>query len=178
MTIMLQGYDQPGSVRSDQIGVPSTCQGGDIVTVTGTQTLTNKTLTSPTITGATITTPTLSATNATLTTPTMTLSVGTFAGAGTTIADANAITTASPGIVLVTGGNNSVGVKLPATAVGLWYIIKNADAANGILKVYPAVNSTINALSANSSLDMAAKTSMLIVAHNATAWYSVSLLPS
>src|SRR5689334_7516989 len=48
----------------------------------------------------------LAATNAALTTPTATWSVQTLAGAGTTIADAAAITVASPGIVLATGGNN------------------------------------------------------------------------
>lgn len=45
-------------------------EGVDVVTVSGTQTLTNKTLTSPTITGATVTSPTIS--GATLTTATIT----------------------------------------------------------------------------------------------------------
>ena len=58
--------------------------------------------------------------------------VQTLAGLGTSIADAAAITVASPGIVLATGGNNSVGVILPVAAAGMTIRIKNDDTANGI----------------------------------------------
>ena len=94
-----------------------------------------------------------------------------LAGAGTNAATAGVITAASPGFVLATGGNNSVGVILPVAAAGMTIRIKNDDAANGIMKVYPQVNSSING-TANSALSMAANTCAEFVALNATAWFT------
>lgn len=125
---------------------------------------------SQTITGTkTFSAGALVATNAVLTTPTTTISTQTLAGAGTGIADAAAITCASPGVVLATGGNNSVGIILPVASAGMRYIVKNDDAANGIMKVYPQVNSKINS-TANSALSMAANTMCEFVAINSTYW--------
>jgi hypothetical protein len=56
--------------------------------------------------------------------------------------------------------------------------VKNADAANAILKVYPDTGDAINALAANAALSMAAKTSAVFVAFDATTWYTIPLLPS
>lgn len=99
----------------------------------------------------------------------------TVAAAGSNQGTAAAV---AGGFTLVTGADAAKGVVLPAAAAGLVVIIKNADAANAVLKVYPASGDAINALAANASYDMAAKTSMLLVAYDATTWYTVPLLAS
>ncbi len=160
-------YDQPdGSVNQNQAVIPAAA--GTLVDTSSTQTLTNKTLTSPTIATPTITTPTVSGL------------IGTYAACtavGSSIADAAVLNT-NVVTTLVTGGNNAVGVQLPVSSAGKLLFLKNSDASNGILKVYPQVNSTINALSANTSLDMAAKTSAVFFGTNATNWVTIPLLPS
>lgn len=164
----MKRFDGPDTPKGNFLGAPDA--GDTVVGLTSTQTLTNKTLTSPTITGASLTT-------ATLTTPTMTFSVQSpLAGTGTTVADAAAITVASPGYVSVTGGNNAVGVLLPASPAGKFVMVKN-NAAD-ILKVYAQVNSTINAVAANSAFTMAATTSCIFVGHNSTAWMTFPLVAS
>lgn len=157
-------YDVP-STHSPQNMVTVPAVGTTLVTTTNTQTLTNKTLTAPTIN-----TPTVA--NATLG-----VFYQTLAGTGTTIADAAAINS-TVGAVLATGGNNSVGVLLPVASAGRLIFLKNADADNGILKVYAQVNSTINAISANSAISMAAKTSAVFMGTSATNWVTIPLLPS
>jgi cobalamin biosynthesis protein CobD/CbiB len=57
-------------------------------------------------------------------------------------------------------------------------VIKNSDAANAVLKVWPATGDAINAIAANSALSMAAKTSALFVSLDGTTWYTTPLLPS
>jgi hypothetical protein len=99
----------------------------------------------------------------------------TVAAAGNAQGNAAAITT---GFTLVTAADGTKGVVLPTAAAGLVAIVKNADAANAILKIYPATGDGINAVAVNSSLDIAAKTSVLLVAYDATTWYSLPLLPS
>jgi hypothetical protein len=141
--------------------------GGGMVAVSGagvtlmdtntSQTATNKTFTNATISGA-----------GTVHTNTP-INVATLAGAGTTAADAAAINTAYPAMILATGGNNSVGIILPVAVAGMRYVIKNDDAANGVMKVYPQVNSKINS-TANTALSMAANTCCEFVAFNSTCW--------
>jgi hypothetical protein len=141
----------------------------NVVTVSGTgvtladtntaQTMTNKTFTAPVIV------------NATVTTSNSTIDVQTLAGAGTNAATAGAITVKSPGFVFATGGNNSVGIILPVAFAGARITVKNDDAANGIMKVYPQVNSSING-TANSALSMAANTQAEFFALNGTAWFT------
>jgi hypothetical protein len=81
------------------------------------------------------------------------------------------------GFTLVTAANATKAVKLPPAIAGAQVIIKNAEAA--VLKIFPNTDDAINALAANTgSLDIAASTSVLLVAYNATTWYSVPLLPS
>jgi len=75
-----------------------------------------------------------------------------------------------------TGANPSV--VLPAAAAGSVCIIKNEDSEDAVLPVYPAVGDAINALGANTVLDMAAKTSAIFYAYDDTTWYTVPLLPS
>lgn len=107
------------------------------------------------------------------------LNVQTLAAAGSTITDAAQIGTKSPGVIYVTGADGAVGVKLPLATPGKYFVIKNRDSDNAILKVYPYdANTQINAVTAGDPLSMAAKTSMVIVAISTTLWITVPLLPS
>lgn len=99
------------------------------------------------------------------------------AAAGSAQGDAAAVG-ASTGFVHGTGADGTKGIKLPTAAAGKVLIVKNSDAANAILKVYPGTSQAINALSANAAISMAAKTSAVFVALDATTWYTVPLLPS
>lgn len=103
--------------------------------------------------------------------------VESVAAAGSAQGDATAIG-ATTGFAFCTGADATKGVKLPAAAANKCVIVKNDDAANAVLKVYPATSDAINALSANAALSMAAKTSAIFVAKDATTWYTVPLLPS
>ncbi len=139
----------------------------DVVRVSGDGVTLVDTNTTQTLTGKT-------ATNAIMTTPTMSFTVATLAGLGTAITDAAPIVSTYPALIFATGGNNSVGIKLPVAVAGMSYIIKNDDAANGIMKVYPQVNSTINS-TANTALSMAANTMATFFAINATTWVTAKV---
>ena len=104
-----------------------------------------------------------------------TIPVAEVAATGSDQAGAAAIAT---GFTHATEADAAKGVKLPAAAAGKVCVIKNADAANAVLKVYPGTSDAINALSANAALSMAAKTSAWFIALDATTWYTVPLLPS
>lgn len=107
----------------------------------------------------------------------ITLPVAAVAAAGSD--NTNAAVIAAYGVVHATGADGTKGVKLPAAAAGKVVIVKNSDAANAILKVYPATGDKINSGTATTgSLNMAAKTSAVLVAIDATDWFSVPLLPS
>lgn len=134
---------------------------GTGATLTGVETLTNKTLTTPVIT-----------------TPSITGGVQVLAAAGSTQGDGGLITVTSPGLVHATGANATVGVVLPTAVAGLAITIKNQDSANAILKVWPASGDAINALSANASFSMAAKTCATFRSIDATTWFTEPLLPS
>lgn len=98
------------------------------------------------------------------------------AAAGSALADAAQI---NAGATVVTGADGTKGVKLPATpAAGTVVLVKNVDAANAVLKIWPDAAATINAIAANASLNIAAKTSVLLWADSTTQWYSLPLLPS
>lgn len=154
-----------GTVSKNALFVPGSAL-ETLVTANATQTLTNKTLTAPTIS------------NATLTNTTSTMTVASLAGLGANIATAAPIVSAAPALIFATGGNNSVGVLLPVASTGMKYTIKNDQAANGIMKVYAQINSTINGLSANTAISMAANTCCDFLAVNTTGWVTLPLLPS
>lgn len=98
------------------------------------------------------------------------------AAAGSSVSDAAAV---SAGFTVVTGANATKGVVLPtAPAAGTVVIIKNIDAANAVLNVYPDAAATINAIGSHGALAMAAKTSAVFIADSTTQWYTVPLLPS
>lgn len=102
----------------------------------------------------------------------------TVAAAGSVQGDAAAITANAPSVVVVTGADATKGAILPAAFPGAVHLVKNADAANAILKVYPATGGAINALSANAALSMAAKTSAVFMSQDGTNWVTIPLLPS
>lgn len=107
----------------------------------------------------------------------VTLPVAAVAAAGSDNTNAAAIT--AYGVVHATGADGTKGVKLPAAAAGKVVIIKNADAANAILKVYPGASDKINSGTATTgSLNMAAKTAAMFIAINDVDWFTVPLLPS
>jgi hypothetical protein len=64
----------------------------------------------------------------------LSLDSATVAATGSAQGDAAAI---AHGFTLVSAADGTKGVKLPAAAAGGLCIVKNADAANAILKVYP-----------------------------------------
>lgn len=99
----------------------------------------------------------------------------TVAATGSTQGDAAQL---AGGFTLVTAADATKGVKLPAAVAGRVVIIKNADAANAVLKVWPSTDDAINAVTANGSYSMAAKTSVMLVAYDATTWYSIPLVAS
>jgi hypothetical protein len=100
---------------------------------------------------------------------------GTLSATGSVIADAanNAI---SKTFTLVSAADSTKCIGLPTAAAGAVYIVKNN--ANAALPVFPKVNSAINALSANSSIAMAAYTCAAFIGSSATQWYTMPLLPS
>ena len=126
-----------------------------------------------TITGASL------ATTGALSGTTVTASAGfimpsaTVAAAGTNQATAAAIAT---GFTLVSGADATKGILLPAAAAGRTCVIKNNAAA--VLKVWPASGDAVNAIAADSNYVLASLTSTLLVAYDATTWYSVPLLAS
>lgn len=107
----------------------------------------------------------------------VTLPVAAVAAAGSD--NTNAGTIAAYGVVHATGADGTKGVKLPAAAAGKIVIVKNADAANAVLKVYPGASDKINSGTATTgSLNMAAKTAAMFVAIDDVDWFTIPLLPS
>jgi predicted RecA/RadA family phage recombinase len=97
----------------------------------------------------------------------------TIAASGTGSGD-SAIT---EGITLVTAADATKAVTLPTAAAGKLCIIKNN--ANAVLKVFPGTSDKINGGTATTGqLAVAAYASVILVAYDATDWYSIPLLPS
>lgn len=148
------------------------------VTLTGAQLLTNKTLTAPGITAPAIIGATTIGDGASITSPILTFDVLSLLALGTNQGNAALITATAPGNVLATGADATKGIRLPAATIGKVYNIKNSDAANAVLKVYPATGETINALAADAAISMAAKTSATFMCVVAGAWLTIPLVPS
>jgi len=106
-------------------------------------------------------------------TSSLVIKTATVAAAGSAQGDAAAVTT---GFTLVSAADGTKGVILPTASAGLICIIKNGAAAN--LKVYPNTSDAINAGAANAAYTLAANTSTLLVAYDATTWYSLPLVAS
>ena len=98
----------------------------------------------------------------------------TVAAAGSTVTDAAQL---AQGFNLVTAADATKGVKLPAApAAGTVILIQNNAAS--ILKVWPDASATINSISSNSDLAVAAHAPAMFVASSTTQWWSFPLVPS
>jgi tryptophan synthase alpha subunit len=97
----------------------------------------------------------------------------TVAATGSTQANAAAIAT---GFTLVSAADATKGILLPAAAAGRTCVIKNNAAA--VLKIWPSSGDAINAIAADGNYVLASLTSTVLVAYDATTWYSVPLLAS
>jgi hypothetical protein len=131
------------------------------------------TITGATISGGTISGATSVSASDITTTGGLYLKTATVAATGSTQSDAASI---SDGLTLVTAADATKGVKLPAAIAGRTVISKNG--ANAVLKVWPATGDGINAITVDSNYVLAANTSSLLIAYDATTWYSVPLLAS
>jgi uncharacterized membrane protein len=103
----------------------------------------------------------------------VTLPVATVAAAGSAQGDAGAL---SSGFNYVTGADDVKGVRLPAAVAGTVVIIKVGPGAD--LKVYPATGDKINDGSANAALTVVDDVCFMVIARDATDWYTLPLLPS
>jgi hypothetical protein len=122
-----------------------------VATLTGTQTLTNKTLTTPVLNSAVV-----NNNNA-------------VSAAGSTQGTATALTVDYNVITTVA---SSTGVKLPTATAGRRIVIVNKGA--NTLSIYPATGGAINALSANAAIQVAANGSIELMASSATQWYAIA----
>lgn len=93
--------------------------------------------------------------------------VAALASAGSTQADAGAVSGAVP-VYNVSGGDGTKGVVLPVVVAGTELTVYNAGA--GILKVYPASGGSINGASANAALSVASKTVARLISLDGTNW--------
>lgn len=115
----------------------------NVVTTTGTQTLTNKTLSTPTVTAPVIAGAATVASGSIITTPTVVMTTSTGTATGATGGAGLALTAVTPQYVAATGASGA-GLDLPGGAtgaVGAVYVIRNM--MTGVLNVY-AVGGTIN----------------------------------
>jgi predicted RecA/RadA family phage recombinase len=99
--------------------------------------------------------------------------VATVEAAGSVQGDAAAL---SLGFNLVTGADDAKGVVLPGAVAGSVVIIKVGDGAD--LKVWPASGDAINALGANNAMTVVDDVCFMLIALDATTWYTLPLLPS
>jgi len=140
--------------------------------VSGT-TITDAAISGGTIAGATITNATISSGTAVVSS--LSLNVAKPAAAGSTRADATALTAS---FSWVTGADATKGVVLPAPTAGRVIAIKNDDTANAVLKVYAPGSAQINGVAGSTAFSMAAKTACFFVAYDATDWFSIPLVAS
>jgi hypothetical protein len=136
-------------------------------TITGAA-ISNSTITGGTMAGATLTSPTLTGAS-------LSLDVAKPAAAGTTRADATAMTAS---FNWVTAADAAKGVILPAPTAGRVVAVKNDDTANAILKVYAPGSAKINGVAGSTAFSMAAKTAGWFVAYDSTDWFSIPLVAS
>ena len=97
----------------------------------------------------------------------------TVAAAGSIHGDAAAL---SEGFNLVTGADDAKGVILPSAVAGMVVIIKVGDGAD--LKVWPNTSDAINGITANNAMTVVDDVCFMLIALDATTWYTLPLLPS
>ncbi len=131
-----------------------------------------------TITGAAISGGTISGadiTGATAAVTSLNFNVAKPAAAGSTRADATAMTAS---FNWVTAADATKGVILPAPTAGRVIAVKNDDTANAALKVYAPGSAKINGVAGTTAFSMAAKTACFFVAYDTTDWFSIPLVAS
>jgi len=96
------------------------------------------------------------------------------AAAGSSQADGVALVSE---VNFVSGADATKGAILPPTPV-VGRRVRVINTAAAVLKVYPATGGTINALSANAAISMAANTSADFEASSTTQWYTTPRVPS
>lgn len=131
-----------------------------------------------TITGAAISGGTISGadiTGATVAITSLNFDVAKPAAAGSTRADATAMTAS---FNWVTAADATKGVVLPAPTAGRVIAVKNDDTANAVLKVYAPGSAKINSVAGTTAFSMAAKTACFFVAYDTTDWFSIPLVAS
>ena len=131
------------------------------------------TITSALLTSCAIASPTI--TDASVGVTALNLDVAKPAAAGSTRADATALTAS---FSWVTGADATKGVMLPAPTAGRMIAVKNDDTANAVLKVYAPGSAKINGVAGTTAFSMAAKTAGWFVAYDTTDWFSVPLVAS
>jgi hypothetical protein len=141
-------------------------------TITGAA-ISGGTITDANISGGTIASPTITSGSVGVTS--LNLNVAKPAAAGSTRADATALTAS---FNWVTAADAAKGVVLPAPTAGRVVVLKNDDTANAILKVYAPGSAQINGVAGSTAFSMAAKTACFFVAYDATDWFSVPLVAS
>lgn len=141
-------------------------------TITG-ATISGGTIGSAAISGGTIDSAAI--TSATASVTSLNLNVDKPAAAGSTRADATALTAS---FSWVTAANATKGVVLPAPTAGRVIAIKNDDTANAVLKVYAPGSAQINGVAGSTAFSMAAKTACFFVAYDTTDWFSIPLVAS
>lgn len=150
-----RGTITPGTVRAERAVVPDVNKD-----LTGLRNLTVTTLIATTLGGGTFSAMPI-------------IPTATVAALGADQAGAAPITT---GFTLVTGADDAKGVRLPAATAGLVCIIKVGAGAD--LLVYPATGDAINAIAANSAMTVVDDVCFMLIALDATTWYTLPLLPS
>ncbi len=98
----------------------------------------------------------------------------TLAAAGTTQGTATQIPSESAEFYFITAANGTKGVVLPAGTPGKFITIKNDEAANAILKVYPATGASINAIAVDSAFSMPAKSEIMFTCYDGAVWFTAS----
>ncbi len=131
------------------------------------------TITDAAISGGTIAGATISGGPASVTS--LSLNVAKPAAAGSTRADATALTAS---FSWVTAADATKGVVLPAPTAGRVIAVKNDDTANAVLKVYAPGSAKINSVAGSTAFSMAAKTACFFVAYDDTDWFSIPLVAS
>lgn len=149
-TIIVGQALEAATADGDIIEVNPRTPSGTLVTLTGSETLTNKTLTAPILNSAIV-------------------SSGTLAAAGSTNANGGSII---KDLVTITASDATKGVVLPTGVAGMRVTVINTVAA--VLKVYPAGSGTINGVAAATGVAVTASAVATFYCTAADVWYGTT----
>ena len=107
------------------------------------------------------------------------MGVQTVAAAGSDQAGAGAIDQGSGAVVIVTGADDSKGVRLPllsdCTAGEVYFVMNNL--VNKTLEVYPGSGDAVNVSSDNTPITVAADTINMFICMDSAEWFGAVLPP-